>query len=183
MNWSIPGNRRLRFRRTQVTVVTSATTGSSGFFFTAAPNTAPNFDTDFGGLFSLFRPVRTTFKFIPALNTNEIASGDTVFMTPIYTVLDPSVTTVPTTESEMLQCGSMKTHMQGRPWSRSTCPSLAVSLNSGFALPPARNYWISIGSDPQMNGLRMFVPDMGQAAAIPLGRMMTIFEFELTGTQ
>ena len=169
--------------RTQVTVVSTQTTGSSGFFFTAAPNTAPNFDTDFGSLFSLFRPVRTVFRFIPALNVNEVASGDTVFMTPMYTALDPSVTTVPTTEADLLQCGSCKVHMQGKVWSRSTIPSVAVALNSGFALPPASNLWISIGSDPQMNGLRMFVPDMGQSAAIPLGRMMTIFTFELTGSQ
>jgi hypothetical protein len=170
-------------KRTQVSILATGATGSTGFFFSAAPNTAPNFDTDFGSLFSLFRPIRTTFRFIPALNTNEVASGDTVFMTPMYSVLDPSVTTVPTAEADLLQCGSLVTHMQGKVWSRTTVPSLAVALNSGFALPPASNYWISIGSDPQMNGLRLFVPDMGQAAAIPLGRMMIIFEFELTGTQ
>ncbi len=182
-NYRIPGNSPLTIRRTSVQILTSQTTGGSGFFFSANPTNAPNFDTDFGNLFSVFRALRTTFTWIPAFGTNEVASADSVFLAPIYTVIDPSITTVPTTESEMLQCGSFKVTNMNRRFSRSCVPSLAVAVGpSGFMLPPAKNFWIPTGTDPQMNGMRMFVCDFGQSAATYLGRMLITYHFQLNGT-
>lgn len=165
-----------------MTIVTSQATGGSGFFFTANPSASPNFDAEFGALFTIYKAIRTTFHWFPASNTNELASGDAVFATPVYTVVDPTVTTVPTTESDMLQYGSFKATPMWKEWKRTIRPSLAISLNSGNSFPPASNFWVSIGSDPQMNGLRMFVPDMGQTAVTPLGRMIVTFHFQVNGT-
>ncbi len=181
-DYRIPGNRPAVVRRSQVTIVTSQATGSSGFFFTANPSSSPNFDAEFGVLFSVYKAVRTTFHWIPCNNTNELVSGDLVFATPVYTVVDPAVTSVPTTEADMLQYGSFKATAMWQSWKRTIRPSIAMSLNSGNAFPPASNFWVSIGSDPQMNGLRMLVPDMGQSATTPLGRMITTFEFLVNGT-
>lgn len=181
-DFKIPGNRNLQVQRSYVTVVTSQATGASGFFFTANPSSTPNFDSEFGVLFTMYKAIRTTYHWIPCNNTNELTSGDTVFATPCYTVVDPTVTSVPTTESDMLQYGSFKATPMWQTWKRTIRPSLAISLNSGNAFPPAANFWVSIGSDPQMNGLRMLVPDMGQAAATPLGRMIVTCVFQVTGT-
>lgn len=182
-DWHIPGNKNLQLQRTYVTIVSSQTTGGSGFYFSANPSSTPNFDTDFGNVFSLYKAISTTFHWIPCVNTNELVSGDTLNLTPCYTTVDPTQTNVPTTESEMLQTGAFKVAPLWKEWKRTIRPSLAMSLNSGNAFPPASNFWVSIGSDPQMNGLRMFVPDMGQAAATPLGRMLVTCVFKLTGTQ
>ncbi len=181
-DYRIPGNRPATIRRSQVTIVASQATGNSGFFFTANPSSSPNFDAEFGVLFSVYKAIRTTFQWVPCNNTNELVSGDTVFATPVYTVVDPAVTSVPTTEADMLQYGSFRATPMWQPWRRTIRPSIAMSLNSGNAFPPASNFWVSIGSDPQMNGLRMYVPDMGQSAATPLGRMITHFDFLVNGT-
>ncbi len=169
-------------RRTTVAIVSSLVSGGSGFYFSANPTNAPNFDTDFGSLYSVFKPIRTTFRWIPAMNTNEVASGDAVWLVPTYSVIDPSITTAPTAESDLLQCGGLAVKPINQPWTRSCVPSLAVALSNGYALPPSSNFWTAIGSDPQMNGLRMFVPDMGQTAITYIGRMMITYEFLLSGT-
>ncbi len=181
---SIPtfGNRPLYFRRNSVTALTSAATGASGWFFSGCPSSSASFDTDFGGLFNAYLAVKTHYHFIPALNTNELVSGDTLFLTPLYTVNDPVDTTVPTTEAEMLQYGSLKVHSLTNEFRRTIMPSVALSLNSGNAFPGSRAFWVSIGSDPQMNGLKMLLPDMGQAAATPIGRMITTYEFYVNVT-
>lgn len=181
-DYRIPGNRALSIQRSMVTVLTTAATGTTGFFLTANPSSAPNFDAEFGPLFSIYKAIKTTFQWLPCVNCNEVTSGDVVNLSPIYTVVDPAVTTVPTTESDMLQYGSFKATPLWQPWKRTIRPSLALALNSGNSYPPASNFWVSIGSDPQMNGMRVLVPDLGQVAATILGRMITTFHFQVNGT-
>jgi len=181
-DFAIPGNRALTVRRSQVTICSTGASGGTGFFFTANPSSSPNFDAEFGPLFSIFKAMRTTFRWYPGSNTNEITSGDLVQASPVYTVVDPAITTVPTTEADLMQYGSLKVTPMWRAWARTIRPSLAIALNSGNSYPPASNFWVSIGSDPQMNGLRMFVPDLGQTAVTYLGRMITTFEFQVNGT-
>lgn len=169
----------MKMRRSAIQTLTLNAAAGTGFFFAASPAQAINFSTDFGSLFELYRPIRTHFRFIPSTTTNDLVNLTPLDFQPMLLQKSITVATAPASSGEMYQAQTLIVKEMMHPWTVTVVPSLAVALNSGNAYPPASQSWISIGSSPQMNGLRLWIDNCGNAGATSIGSVIYTFEFEL----
>lgn len=175
----IPSRRILQIKRATSTVLTLPAAAGLGQFFSASPVNAINFATDFGSLFEMYRMKRVRFTFVPSTNNNDLVNLTPLDYQPMLIAWSPTITSTPASSSDLYQMESLRVKQLSEKWSVSFTPSIAVALNSGNSYVPAPSQWVSIGSSPQFNGLRLWIDNCGQAGNTTIGTMIYEFWFDL----
>lgn len=150
------------------------------------------------GLFQEYRINMVVVRYIPTNNVSDVngtffsgtATGTTLFQTGwvngnCYTALDFDSTTLPASEAEMLQYGSMRVTPTTRGWTRIIRPRFKTStLGDGSATPVSvnlRNGWLTTSTEgltATYRGFKMFFSDCkgydpGNLADYQVGRILT----------
>lgn len=178
--WGMSPGRIITITRFQYSYLTLAAAAGTGIFLSGSPFQAINFTTDFGSLFELYRPLRTEISWVPAVNVNDFVNATPLDLQPMFVGFTPTKTTAPASVNDLLEMQTMRSFPLFKPWKYGFTPSVAYSLSTGNAFPPGPSTWLSIGSNPQMNGLRVWVDNCGNAATSTVGSFVYKFTFQLS---
>ncbi len=159
----------------------AATAASAYISF--SPTQLPSWTGDFTNTFELVKVLKAKVQFFPAANVVQQSSGQALAFAPMLTAYTTDQAVAPTSANQVLSYNTFRPHTPYATWSEQYNPTVAVALNSGNQYDLARNVWQSIGSNPQTNGLLVWldVPS-GVAAATFVGYFVVSITFAVSNS-
>lgn len=154
----------------------------TGLWIDFKPSQTANFATDFGSLFSLFRVLSADVVWHPAATQLPLTNALTFTLQPMLTAFNPVDNTVPAASSTMYQEDDMQIHNLLVPWRHRYFPKYLGSLSAGNDVLSSSKAWLSIASDPSCYGLKVFIPNCGNAGATVVGQFLVTIRFSLRDT-
>ncbi len=169
-------------RRGYTTNFTLTAGAATGAYLGFSPANLSSFAADFGSTFELCRVLRAEIQWVPAVNVVQAVNTQPLSLTPMYTAFTSTTTSAPTTSGQVLSYNTARTYPSWRPWRQSVIPTVAVAFNSGNQYNPSTMSWQSIGSNPQMNGMLIFVDSCGNAGATYIGAFVVTLTFAVSNS-
>ncbi len=168
--------------RSWLQVFTLGAAAATGAFYDFHPSQNSQWATDVVGVWQQYKVMYVDVQWIPAYRDFSFTNASAIQIQPMFVWTDPVDNSVPAAVGTALNRDTVQVRSALEPFTLRIVPVILDSLSAGTSLTPASRLWLSVGSNPTMYGLKIFMDNCNNAGATVLGQFLFKAVVGLRGT-